>query len=155
VIRWARRRLAGTGGEDGQMVVLFIGLIVLVLMTGALWWDTSNWFLGHRALNNLADGAAVAAGNDLDTQAYYRSEGRDLRLLGAQASGTVRAYMADAAGDSGVRGVRVVAVTVSRDVTGPTVTVQLAAPPQVAFMGPLRIVLPDMEATATATAVGG
>ena len=63
--RDGRRRGAGPvpggsrGTEEGQALVLLIGLVVLVLMVLALGWDTSNWFLGHRALGNLADGAAV------------------------------------------------------------------------------------------------
>jgi hypothetical protein len=66
--------------ESGQALVLLIGLVVLVLMVLALGWDTSNWFLGHRALGNLADGAAVAAANDVDTRAWYMSGGRSVRV---------------------------------------------------------------------------
>jgi hypothetical protein len=90
--------------EEGQALVLLIGLVVLVLMVLALGWDTSNWFLGHRALGNLADGAAVAAANDVDTRAWYMSGGRSVQVAQERARATVTAYLAGSAGDSGVRG---------------------------------------------------
>jgi Flp pilus assembly protein TadG len=146
-----RRRLPRNRGEDGQLLILMIGLVVLLFMVLALGWDTSNWFLGRRALNNLADGAAVAAGNELDTTAYYRSEGRTIDLLTSQAAATVGAYMQASAHDSGVRGVQVKSVRVGRGTAGPTVTVRLAAPAQVIFLAWIGLVPPSMAADATAT----
>src|SRR6266516_1372374 len=105
-------RGAGTGAEDGSMLILLLGLVVLVLMVFALGWDASNWFLGHRALDDLADGAAVAAANDVDVPAYYASNGAVVRILLSQADATVAGYLSDAAGDSGIRGVRADPVTV-------------------------------------------
>src|SRR4029453_11275589 len=93
------------GTEQGQALVLLIGLVVLVLMVLALGWDTSNWFLGHRALGNLADGAAVAAANDVDTRIWYRSGGRSVRVAEERARATVEGYLGGGGGDSGVRGV--------------------------------------------------
>jgi uncharacterized membrane protein len=134
------------------MLILLIGLVILLFMVLALGWDAANWFLGHRGLNNLCDGAAVAAANDVDVDAYYRSEGRTTTLVTADATATVAGYMRDAAADSGVRGVRVASVTVRSSPQGPSVTVELAAPAQVVFMAWLGIVPPSMSATATATA---
>ena len=134
------------------MLVLLVGLVVLVLMVLALGWDTSNWFLGHRALANLADGAAVAAASDVDTAAWYASGGRDVRLAEGRARATVAGYLADAAGDSGVAGVRVESAAVGRGRGGPQVTVALTAPPPVAFLRWLRLVPPVMRGEATATA---
>jgi|SRR6266487_2301271 uncharacterized membrane protein len=145
-----RRRAAGS--EDGQILVLLMGLVGLICMVVALGVDGGNWFLGHRALNNLADGAAVAAANDLDVEAYYRSEGRTITVLDANAAATVSGYMRDAAGDSGVRGVRVTSVTVGSSPGGPTVTVELRAPAQALFIRWVGLVPPSMWATATATA---
>jgi hypothetical protein len=98
---------AGPGraaGEPGQALVLLVGLVVLVLMVLALGWDTSNWLLGHRALANLADGAAVAAANDVDTRTWYMSQGRSVRVAEERARATVVAYLAESAGDSGSPG---------------------------------------------------
>jgi uncharacterized membrane protein len=150
-MRALRRRLPLDRSEDGQLLIFMIGLVVLLFMVLALGWDTSNWFLGRRALNNLADGAAVAAGNELNTTAYYQSEGRNIDLLTSQAAATVRDYMEASAGDSGVREVQVDAVQVGRGAAGPTVTVRLIAPAQVLFLTWIGLVPPSMAAEATAT----
>jgi putative Flp pilus-assembly TadE/G-like protein len=145
-------RWGGVGGERGQALVLLIGLVVLVLMVLALGWDTSNWFLGHRALANLADGAAVAAANDVDTSTWYTSGGRSVRVAQRRARGTVSAYLAGSAGDSGVAGVELRSVTVAPGSGGPQVTVRLSAPAQVGLLRLLRLVPPEMEGQAAATA---
>jgi uncharacterized membrane protein len=138
--------------EDGQALVLLLGLVGLVLLVLTLGWDTSNWFLGHRALANLADGAAVAAASDLDVGAWYASQGRAARLAQGPAQATAAAYMADAVGDSGVAGVRVRSLTVAAGTGGPQVTVVLAAPPRVGLLRLLHLVPPEMVGRATATA---
>ena len=147
---------AGVGGEvrgeGGQALVLLVGLVVLVLMVLALGWDTSNWFLGHRALGNLADGAAVAAANDVDTRAWYMSGGRSVRVAQERARATVTAYLAGSAGDSGVARVRLRSVEVVPGEGGPEVTVQVAAPARVGLLRLLRLVPPEMEGRAAATA---
>jgi uncharacterized membrane protein len=138
--------------EDGQALVLLIGLVVLVLMVLALGWDTSNWFLGHRALGNLADGAAVAAANDVDTRAWYLSGGRSVRVAQERARATVAGYLAGSAADSGVSGVRLRSVQVAPGEGGPEVTVQVTAPARVGLLRLLRLVPPEMEGRAAATA---
>ena len=138
--------------ERGQALVLLIGLVVLVLMVLALGWDTSNWFLGHRALGNLADGAAVAAANDVDTRAWYMSGGRNVRVAQERARATVTAYLAGSAGDSGVSGVHLRSVRVVPAEGGPEVAVELAAPARVGLLRLLRLVPPEMEGRAAATA---
>jgi hypothetical protein len=142
----------GAGAESGQALVLLVGLVVLVLMVLALGWDTSNWFLGHRALANLADGAAVAAANDVDTGAWYASGGRRVRVAQRRARATVAAYLAGSAGDSGVAGVELRSVQVAPGEGGPEVTVRVAAPARVGLLRLLRLVPPEMEGRAAATA---
>jgi hypothetical protein len=141
------------GGERGQALVLLVGLVVLVLMVLALGWDTSNWFLGHRALANLADGAAVAAANDVDIGTWFRSGGRSVRVAQERARATVVAYLAGSAGDSGVAGARLRSVEVAPGPGGPEVTVQVVAPARVGLLRLLRLVPPEMEGRAAATAV--
>jgi hypothetical protein len=151
----AGRAPAGTGraaAEGGQALVLLIGLVVLVLMVLALGWDTSNWFLGHRALANLADGAAVAAANDVDTRTWYMSGGRSVRVAEERARATVVAYLAESAGDSGVAGARLGSVQVVPGEGGPEVTVSVVAPARAGLLRLLRLVPPQMEGRAAATA---
>lgn len=145
-------RADGRHTEDGQALVLLIGLVVLVLMVLALGWDTSNWFLGHRALGNLADGAAVAAANDVDTRAWYRSGGRSVRVAQERARATVTAYLARSAGSSGIGGVRLRSVQVLPGEGGPEVAVEVAAPARLGLLRLLRLVPPEMEGRAAATA---
>jgi putative Flp pilus-assembly TadE/G-like protein len=148
------RRLpqGGAGSEGGQALVFLIGLLVLVLMVLALGWDTSNWFLGHRALADLADGAAVAAANDVDTRIWYASGGRNVRVAQQRARATVAAYLAGSADDSGVAGVDLRSVKVAPGDGGPEVTVRLSAPARAGLLRLLRLVPPDMEGQAAATA---
>jgi uncharacterized membrane protein len=133
------------------MLVFLVGLVVLVLMVLALGWDTSNWFLGHRALDDLADGAAVAAAGELDVPAYYASEGRQVAVLGRQAEATVRRFVAGAQGDSGLGRVGVASVVVGRGAGGPLVRVELVAETPVGLLRLLGIVPPRMVGGATAT----
>jgi hypothetical protein len=145
-------RGGGPGEERGQALVLLIGLVVLVLMVLALGWDTSNWFLGHRALANLADGAAVAAANDVDTTTWYATGGRNVRIAQQRARATVAAYLDGSADDSGVAGIELRSVKVEPGEGGPEVTVRLSAPARVGLLRLLRLVPPDMEGQAAATA---
>jgi Putative Flp pilus-assembly TadE/G-like len=144
--------VAGPAREDGQALVLLVGLVVLVLMVLALGWDTSNWFLGHRGLANLADGAAVAAANDVDTRTWYVSGGRSVRVAEERARATVVAYLAGSAGDSGVAGARLESVEVLPGAGGPEVTVSVTAPARAGLLRLLRLVPPEMEGHAAATA---
>jgi Putative Flp pilus-assembly TadE/G-like len=139
-------------GEDGQMLVFLVGLVVLVLMVLALGWDTSNWFLGHRALGNLADGAAVAGAGELDAGRFYATEGREVGVLAQRAEATVREFVASSAGDSGMERVEVTSVVVGRGPDGPQVAVQLSAATPVGLLGLLGVVPPRMVGGATATA---
>jgi uncharacterized membrane protein len=143
---------SGSAGEEGQALILLLGLVGLILMVLGLGWDASNWFLGHRALDNLADGAAVAAASDVDLRAFYASDGREITLSDQQALATVRRYLTDAAGDSGLERVSVRSVRVQRVASGPRVTVEVQAATPVAFLAYLSVVAPEMVGSATATA---
>jgi uncharacterized membrane protein len=139
-------------GEEGQILILLVGFVGLVLMVLGLGWDASNWFLGHRALDNLADGAAIAAASDVDLRAFYASDGRQIMISEERALVTVRQYLLDVVGDSGLDRVRVGSVRVERRAGGPRVTVELRATTPAAFLRYLQVVAPEMVGRATATA---
>jgi Putative Flp pilus-assembly TadE/G-like len=134
------------------MLIFLVGLVVLVLMVLALGWDGSNWFLGHRALGNLADGAAVAGAGELDAGRFYATEGREVAVLAQRAEATVREFVASSAGDSGMERVEVTSVVVGRGPDGPRVAVELSAATPVGLLGLLGVVPPRMVGGATATA---
>ena len=139
-------------GEEGQVLILLVGLVGLILMVLGLGWDASNWFLGHRALDNLADGAAIAAASDVDLRAFYASDGRQITISDTRALATVRRYLLDVAGDSGLERVVPGSVRVERAPAGPKVTVELRAATPAAFLRYLHVVAPEMVGSATATA---
>jgi hypothetical protein len=62
------------------------------------------------------------------------------------------AYLAGSAGDWGVAGVRLRSVEVGPGEGGPEVTVRIAAPARVGLLRLLRLVPPEMEGGAAATA---
>lgn len=60
-------------GERGQITVMTIGFFLVVALLGVVVVDTSHVFLERRELDNLADGAALAAADALDEDAFYTS----------------------------------------------------------------------------------
>ena len=94
----------------------------------------------------------MAAANDVDTRAWYMSGGRSVRVAQERARATVTAYLAGSSGDSGVAGVQLRSVEVVPGEGGPEVAVQVAAPARVGLLRLLRLVPPEMEGRAAATA---
>jgi uncharacterized membrane protein len=138
---------ADRDAEAGQLTILLIGLVLVVLMVLALGWDVGNWLIGRRALNDAADGAAVAAASELDRGRFYGSGGGDVRLAGAAAQETVDSFAAL----SGIRGMSAGA-RVDVDAAGRArVTVRASAPATTTFLHLLGLVAPDMDAEAAAS----
>src|SRR6266511_3903395 len=69
-----------------------------------------------------------------------------------RAMATVRRYLLDVAGDSGLERVVPGSVRVERAPAGPKVTVELRAATPAAFLRYLHVVAPEMVGSATATA---
>lgn len=80
-------------GEDGQVLVLtaFLGVVLILLVAVVV--DVSAAFLARRNLASQADGAALAAAQSVDFDAYYREGGGDLLPL-AGVGDVVRDYVA-------------------------------------------------------------
>lgn len=80
-------------GEDGQVLVLTAFLAVVLVLLVAVVVDVSAAFLARRNLASQADGAALAAAQSVDLDAFYRGEGGDLLPLG-DVDAVVRDYVA-------------------------------------------------------------
>ena len=57
--------------ERGQITIMTIGFLTVVLMLAVVVVDASHAFLERRELDNLADGAAIAAADGLDEARFY------------------------------------------------------------------------------------
>jgi hypothetical protein len=59
------------GRDDGSMLILMIGLVVLCLLLVAVVTDASTLFLARMHLISAADGAALAGAQAVDQEALY------------------------------------------------------------------------------------
>lgn len=92
--------------ERGQITVMTIGFFVFLGLLAVVVVNSSAAFLQRQELDNLADGAALAAADGLSEAAFYR-DGADsaVELDPAEASRLVSRYVAasgDAVGDIAV-----------------------------------------------------
>lgn len=65
--------------DDGSILVLSLGFIVICILALAVVVDASTVFLARRALQAQADGAALAGAQAIDLDAYY-AEGAAARI---------------------------------------------------------------------------
>ena len=80
----AIRRRATTSPDDGQVLLLSIGYVVLVLLLVTAVVSASAIHLERKRLLALADLTALAAAGAIDEQAYFtRTTGEELLVLGA------------------------------------------------------------------------
>ncbi len=93
-------------GDRGTITVMTIGFFAVVGLLVAVVINASGAFLERRELDNLADGAAVAAADGLDTEAFYT--GGEVAVDPAQAQRLVAEYVAGS-------DARVVSVTTAED----------------------------------------
>lgn len=86
--------------ERGQITVMTIGFFVLLGLLAVVVINSSAVFLQRQQLDNLADGAALAAADGLSEEAFYR-DGVDLAITldPAEARRLVSQYLA-ASGDT-------------------------------------------------------
>lgn len=98
--------------DDGQIAVMTVGFLVVIGLLVVVVVNSSAAFLERRKLDNLADGAAVAAADGLSHERFY--DHGDVVLDRREARRLVRAYV-------NAPGVRITRVAISGD----TVTVWL------------------------------
>jgi hypothetical protein len=65
--------------DEGSILVLSLGFIVICILALAVVVDASTVFLARRALQSQADAAALAGAQTIDVDAYY-SGGADARI---------------------------------------------------------------------------
>ena len=136
-------------GEDGQLMVLIIGYVLLALLVTAAVAGASSVYIEHKKLLSLADGASVAAADSFTLGQLENSTGSPTAVLSA---GRVRSTAADYLNRTGAfsrfSGLAVAPATGSPD--GSTAVVVLSAavhPPIVNFLIPDGV---RIEATSTA-----
>lgn len=92
-----RGRASGreSGRESGQVMVMVMGFGVMILLLISLVIGASKYFLYHRGLHAIADGAALAGTNGIDASAIYEGGVGDRVVLDeAAVRREVQAYVA-------------------------------------------------------------
>ncbi|MFI5427640.1 pilus assembly protein TadG-related protein [Aeromicrobium sp. UC242_57] len=92
--------------EEGQITVMTVGFLVVIGLLVVVVVNSSAAFLERRKLDNLADGAAIAAADGLSRDTFY--EKGDIVLDRSQARRLVRQYVT-------TPGTRVARVSISDD----------------------------------------
>nr|WP_242606564.1 pilus assembly protein TadG-related protein [Protofrankia symbiont of Coriaria ruscifolia] len=93
----ARRGVrAGRRQDDGTILVLTLGYVLVALMLAIVVTDVSTVYLARRSLASAADGAALAAAQSVDETAIYTSTGNLQRLPLAEVAAIVAQYQSDA-----------------------------------------------------------
>lgn len=80
-------------GERGSITVMSIGFLLLIGALTVVVVNASAAFLQRQELNNLADGAALAAADGLDAAAFY--ERRQVVLSASDVQALVTQHIAD------------------------------------------------------------
>jgi Flp pilus assembly protein TadG len=117
------QRRPRTGNERGSITVMSMGFLILLGALTVVVVNASAAFLQRQELNNLADGAALAAADGLDTAAFY--ERRHVELSEPDVRSLVTQYIAGSEA-------RITALEVQRD----RVRVRLARPMDLPLVPP-------------------
>jgi uncharacterized membrane protein len=134
-------------GDDGTITVLVVGFTAILLLLVAVVVDVSAVILARRGIASAADGAAVAAAQQLDTAALY-ANGLDtaIPLSPDGVANVVAQYAADAS-----RGQPGLTLEPSVDAAGTTATVVARRRVTLPFTGWLGVA-GDVTVTAVARA---
>jgi hypothetical protein len=128
--------------EDGQATVLIVGFAVVALLMVAVAVDASAAYLRRQGLDNLADGAALAAADGVQgRQVYEGGLGERAEIDPEVARGYVADYLRATGASSRYPGLRW-----SVDASTDRVVVHVVAPLD------LPLTLPGLETRATVSA---
>lgn len=140
-------RAAVLRSDEGSVLVLGLGAVVVCMLALVVGVDASAAFLQRRALVALADATAIAGAQGIDIDTYYRegasaSTGLDARTVTHRVTSFLAAVpgVRGQVGDApGMEGLRLERVTMDER----TVVVRLSAPLRLTFLS----VLGDREIT--------
>ncbi|HYN76008.1 MAG TPA: pilus assembly protein TadG-related protein [Candidatus Limnocylindria bacterium] len=139
------------GRDEGSVLVLMLAFAVVAVLLVAVVTDASALYLTRRSLAGSADGAALAAAQELDRVALYTGQPGEALPLDPDATlDAVRGYVSAADLESRFDDFEVVGVATDAE----SVTVTLRASRRLPFLG-VFLAAPDgieIEATATARA---
>lgn len=100
----ARRVAAATRAsakDDGSVLMLVLGMVVIAFLLVAVVTDTSALYLKRRALQAMADGAAIAGAQAMDADAVYAGRATSsVPLDPAGVADAVRDYVRKAGGSA-------------------------------------------------------
>jgi Flp pilus assembly protein TadG len=145
--RRARARGAHHRDERGQTAVLIIGFVLVIAMTVVVVVDATAAYLRRQALDNLADGAALAATDGIAGEQVYT---RGLEERTDVDPVVARALVGDYLASVGA-GTRYPGISHAVETDGPRVVVRLRAPLDLPL--PLPGVATRTHVAATAAAV--
>ncbi len=100
--------MSGRRQDEGSILVLSLGFIVICILALAVVVDASTVFMARRALQSQADGAALAGAQAIDLATYY-AEGASarIRLDGAGVRAAVERHVRRDPGDGRLTGVSI------------------------------------------------
>lgn len=136
-------------GEDGQTALLLVGLAVVLMVLVGVTVDASAAYLRRQGLDNLADGAALAAADGIQGEQVYDGGLGDVALVDPEvARGYVAQYLAQVGAPREYPGLSV-------DVAAGTdrVVVRVSAPLDLPFTPPGWSDSPRISATAASYVV--
>lgn len=115
--------------DEGSILVLGVGLAVIAIALITTLVNVSTVWIARNSLDSVADGAALAAVQAVDTRAIYTNGlGSTLRLNATQARARAVAYVNKAARQGDVHRPRVTAISVGAQSVSVTLTSDVEVP---------------------------
>lgn len=130
--RTTGRRTTARGADDGSVSVLIVGFAIVIALMVVVVTNASSAYLRRQGLDSLADGAALAAGDGLQSEAVYLNGVGDRAALDPVLA---RVYVAEYLSAVGA-GRRYPGLSYRVSATADAVTVQVSAPLDLPFHPP-------------------
>ena len=133
--------------DNGSILVLGIGLGIIAITLVTTLVNISTVWIARNNLDSVADGAALAAVQAVDTRnVYTQGLGSSLRLNSAQARSRAVSYINKAASRGDIHRPRITAMTVGAQSVSITLTADVQVP--FGYLASTRIVTASSRANA-------